>query len=702
MVLVLVMMATLLGGSVCFGTTYYVATDGDNSKSGLNEPNAFATIQYGVYKAGNYDTIMIGAGTYDANTVDLSGKIGVTLQGNGATRDDVTISWVPTEEYDHTVRLGKECELHHLTIENDVDDGHNWSAAVYIGPGADDTVIDNCHIVQIDTYGEGYSVFVGLRSKDGDNRKIANNSRIINSDLESKSFCLEYRQSNLDAGTTYHYIKDCTITADEYSAGSNSEPFWVNGPIDVTVTSCTITAYNEHPTAYNALAVQCNNGAQTDLVDCDIHADGGAHVEGAALGVYQNGASSVTRIAGTTINTEGLSYCWAVYVQGGIVYYDSTSTLEGDVKEDVEGDVVQAPTYYVATDGDDDANGLSWSTAFATIQKGINEAETADTVLVGPGDYAVSSPIDFEGKVITVSSSDDKEAACVYNESGFAFEFEDDEGFLSTLRNFVIAGGRSGVKIGDGCSPTIRNLTIVSNDPNNDNGGVGLEAAVGSAGGVDSCIIWDNGTNVSGDPNTIMYSCVEDGDDDAGQGNISDDPLFVDADDSNDPDYHLDPNSPCIDTGDPARGVGSEPCPDGNRINMGAYGGASHARESKTLSCVKCDSPFYDDWVYWGRPDCWCYRKNCNGDADGLLNGPFRVANPDLLLLLSAINKIDTQIPAGGICADFDHIKNGPFRVANPDLQLLNEYINDLDYLVPECSMDWDGDGDDDYNFWTN
>jgi hypothetical protein len=33
--------------------------------------------------------------------------------------------------------------------------------------------------------------------------------------------------------------------------------------------------------------------------------------------------------------------------------------------------------------------------------------------------------------------------------------------------------------------------------------------------------------------------------------------------------------SPCIDAGDPAAQVGAEPQPDGNRINMGAYGGTS-------------------------------------------------------------------------------------------------------------------------------
>ena len=35
--------------------------------------------------------------------------------------------------------------------------------------------------------------------------------------------------------------------------------------------------------------------------------------------------------------------------------------------------------------------------------------------------------------------------------------------------------------------------------------------------------------------------------------------------------------SPCIDAGDPASPVGQEPQPNGNRVNLGAYGGTSQA-----------------------------------------------------------------------------------------------------------------------------
>jgi hypothetical protein len=133
-----------------------------------------------------------------------------------------------------------------------------------------------------------------------------------------------------------------------------------------------------------------------------------------------------------------------------------------------------------------------------------------------------------------------------------------------------------------------------------------------------NCIMWDNsapnGTEISlslpdyPSSVSVYYSNIKNGisafhvmDDCTivwGDGNIDADPLFADP---NNGDYHLksqagrfDPpqdtlqwnsdswvqdetSSPCIDTGDPNSPIGDEPKPNGDRINMGAYGGTWQA-----------------------------------------------------------------------------------------------------------------------------
>ena len=59
-----------------------------------------------------------------------------------------------------------------------------------------------------------------------------------------------------------------------------------------------------------------------------------------------------------------------------------------------------------------------------------------------------------------------------------------------------------------------------------------------------------------------------------GTGNIEVNPMFVD---SSHHDYHLRRCSPAIDAGDPTAPYANEPQPNGNRINMGAYGNTAEA-----------------------------------------------------------------------------------------------------------------------------
>jgi hypothetical protein len=75
-----------------------------------------------------------------------------------------------------------------------------------------------------------------------------------------------------------------------------------------------------------------------------------------------------------------------------------------------------------------------------------------------------------------------------------------------------------------------------------------------------------------------------------GEGNINKDPLFVDL---RHWDFHLKADdwntSPCINAGDPFADSSLEPAPNGNRINMGAYGGTEEAASSDIVRPVPAD-----------------------------------------------------------------------------------------------------------------
>jgi len=197
-----------------------------------------------------------------------------------------------------------------------------------------------------------------------------------------------------------------------------------------------------------------------------------------------------------------------------------------------------------------------------------------------------------------------------------------------------------------------------------------------------------------------------------GPGNIDADPCFAtDGQWSTVGDYHLksqagryDPanerwvkdgvTSPCIDAGNPDWDWSAEPWPHGQRINMGAYGGTSEASKSlSTAGCFPLDHPDHGEWVKVGMPECWCFPRQCRGDADGRWEGTLKcgqiyyVRFYDLNVLMSTWNIAEPPhgpgVGSAGICADFDHAaegssKTGYYRVHFNDLNILmaHWYIN--------------------------
>jgi len=171
----------------------------------------------------------------------------------------------------------------------------------------------------------------------------------------------------------------------------------------------------------------------------------------------------------------------------------------------------------------------------------------------------------------------------------------------ATITNNVIA--HNSAEIGGGVAnylgvPSIINNTIAYNRPS----GLQLDEAIWSFwGDVESVpvlnnIIWENEMFVSdyvmSDEYDIRFNNIQAGWE--GEGNIDVDPRFADSENL---DYHLkseagrwdpvneswvldDVTSPCIGTGDPDSECSEEPEPNGQCLNMGAYGGTAEASKA--------------------------------------------------------------------------------------------------------------------------
>ncbi|MHC4559867.1 MAG: right-handed parallel beta-helix repeat-containing protein [Planctomycetota bacterium] len=248
-----------------------------------------------------------------------------------------------------------------------------------------------------------------------------------------------------------------------------------------------------------------------------------------------------------------------------------------------------------------------------------------------------------------------------------------------------------------------------------------------TAATLSNCILWNGWDQIFNPDNTvsITYSDVQFGW--PGEGNIRENPLFADPgywdpngtlEDPNDDlwvdgDYHLksragrwepesqtwvqdDVNSPCIDKGDPNTCIGLEPNPNGDIINMGAYGGTEEASLSPSgIECFPADDPNYNEWIQVGAPACWCHERQCHGDTDCKAQGKnkYWVSTNDLDVLIAAWNKPFPEIRGKKfngvplICADFSHISAGKkkYRVSYDDLDILVEYWNTENKPDPNC-----------------
>ncbi len=110
-----------------------------------------------------------------------------------------------------------------------------------------------------------------------------------------------------------------------------------------------------------------------------------------------------------------------------------------------------------------------------------------------------------------------------------------------------------------------------------------------------------------------------------------------------------------------------------------------------TIPCIADDcfteiDPVYSVWVDWGRPACWCYPRQCNGDIDGVSFLGKPVTGVDLIIFKAAFNKTDAELALvpDGICADLNHSSFLGKRVSLADLIIFKAYFLQPESQVPE------------------
>ena len=111
--------------------------------------------------------------------------------------------------------------------------------------------------------------------------------------------------------------------------------------------------------------------------------------------------------------------------------------------------------------------------------------------------------------------------------------------------------------------------------------------------------------------------------------------------------------------------------------------------------CMMATHPDYNDWVEVGKPDCWCYKRQCRGDATGTPVGIFWVQTADVTALRAALYEAPNDMEPNDICADFNHRPVGVFRVQSDDVAIIRSGL----YVEPNDLPICDGTH---INFWTN
>lgn len=424
------------------GDVYFVNPDGNDSASGTSTTEAWRTVAHALLQLGPGDTLYIEEGTYPApqlsgiggapsNPLRIRGRgrDTVIFEGRTALNDAAGVTFERIQ-FDGGVTLtdSRRVQLANCRLYN--------AATGLSLHGSEDIRLDHCQLTDASEAGITISGSSGLVLTNN----LFDNHTAPALQLENGRFSTVLNHSDHNGFTT-----TTTVAADSDGQLYDVDQWQAKGYdrySSIADTGFTTQGGVPLPTAANLLTGRSAHGSNL-----------GVHHEprGKLMAMSE---PQVTSVSSTTANIEwvltGYAYCdvaWGTTPEcenedSAINPYNNNDTLYSFSLTELEPDTTyyfrvkrvflphhqlqrghDAPelakerfdvisfttaatdpdpvTYYVSTQGDNHANGLSPDTAWASIRQAAQRARPGDTVIIGGGDY-------FEQVRLRVTGAPDK------------------------------------------------------------------------------------------------------------------------------------------------------------------------------------------------------------------------------------------------------------------------------------------------------
>jgi hypothetical protein len=486
---VILSILVLMSSTPLAATTYYVSPDGNDNDTGTSWETAVKTIQKGINKSSNGDTVLVADGTYTGTgnrDIDYNGKAIIVQSENGPEDCIIDCNGTATENhrgfYFHTGETNNSI-LKGFKIINGYK-SYNYPqdggaiCCYYSSPK-----ISNCIFKNNESYaGGGICTYV-------------TNAIIQN--------CVFYKNSSHAGGaisqmgctaTACLNIINCSIIDNKCSSA-------IQCLASTKISNCIFwnnyDYYNEHISA-RQIFMQTNGSFATvvDIEHCDL--EGGQNGIYVGSGTLNWGQGNIDAdpcfISPDDYHISPFSPCINVGDPSG--NYTGQVDINGEprvqgLRVDIGADE-RAFEWRVKADATGANTGLTWEDAFTSIQDGIDAAYERDWVIVAEGIYNenLTFYVPPFGKNITVCSTEpgnwDVVRSTVIHGSGDTNTVVMGMGAnYCCISGFTITGGKNGVHSWSTNSGNIKNCIITGNSDK----GIFIE----SPGNIKNCIIHDNG-----------------------------------------------------------------------------------------------------------------------------------------------------------------------------------------------------------------